>query len=147
MKYFTLDWWQGHCQKEVADEYRAYFEDVKDLLPPGARRLEEEVSIHDGKLIRLDIDIAAAKVVFVLDGYDWTHRHSPLPQRTITLKYAGVSWVRSIADPYSGLSGPHGYGDLGYWEFEAMGEGLCEHRMLFSTGIELHIRFRELDVA
>jgi hypothetical protein len=146
MKYFTLNWWMGQCEGDAAKEYLAYLEDVRDLLPQAAQRLEKDVSIHDAKLIRLDIDIAAGTLLMVLDGFDWTWGHFPLPQRTITLKYGGVSWVRSLADPKSGLPGPHGYGDLGYWEFEALGDGLCEHRMLFSTGIEIHIRFRELSI-
>ena len=146
MKYMTLKWWQGHCEGDAVTEYREYYEDVKDLLPAGARQLEETVSIHDGKLLRLDADVAAGTLVIVLDGFDWRHRSSPLPDRTITLKYSGVTWLRSVADPKSGLQGPHGYGDLGYWEFEAHGDGLFEHRMLFSTGIELHVRGRELIV-
>jgi hypothetical protein len=51
-----------------------------------------------------------------------------------------------LADPQTGLPGPHGYGHLGYCEFEALGGELFEHRMLFSTGIELHVRFREITV-
>ena len=146
MKYFTMEWWQGHCQGDAPEQYREYYEDVKDLLPAGARRLEEEVSLHDAKLLRLDVSPAAGTCLIVLDGFDWTHRSSPLPGRTITLRYIGVQWLRSLADPRSGLQGPHGYGDLGYWEFEALGEGLFEHRMLFSTGIELHVRFRDVTV-
>jgi hypothetical protein len=119
---------------------------VKDLLPEGALRLEEEVSIHDAKLLRLDADVPTGTVVIVLDEYDWTQRQSPLPARTIVLRYSGVKWIRSLADPESGLPGPHGFGDLGYWEFEPLAEGLLEHRMLFSTGIELHVRFRNLFV-
>src|SRR6476620_6801850 len=124
MKYLTLKWWQGHCEGDAVKEYREYYEDVKDLLPAGARQLEESISIHDAKLIRLDADVAAGTLVIVLDGFDWSNRSSPLPQRTITLKYGGMTWLRSVADPQSGLPGAHGYGDLGYWEFEAHGDGL-----------------------
>ena len=146
MKYFTLDWWQGHGKGDAAEEYREYYEDVKDLLPAGARRLEEEISIHDGKLLRLDADVGAGTLLMVLDGYDWRKGSSPLPKRTFTLKYEGVCWLRSVADPKSGMNGPFGYGDLGYWEFEVLGDGTIEHRMLFSTGIELHVRFRDVSV-
>ena len=146
MKYFTIEWWQGDNHEDAAKAYRDYYEDVKDLLPAAARRLEEEISLHDSKLLRLDVDPAAATCSIVLDGYDWTRRSTPLPQRTITLNYVGLKRLRSLADPRAGLQGPHGYGDLGYWEFEALGDGLCEQRILFSTGIELHIQFRELTI-
>lgn len=146
MKYLTLTWWQGHCTGDALKEYRSYYEEVKDLLPAGARRLEEEISIHDAKLLRLDVDIAAGTLLMVVDGYDWREGSSPLPARTFTLKYEGVCWFRSVADPRSGMNGPFGYGDLGYWEFEVLGDGTIEHRMLFSTGIELHVRFREVSV-
>ena len=59
----------------------------------------------------------------------------------IQLTYRGVERLVSTADPATGLPGPHGYGDLGYDELDAVGPGVFEHRMLFSTGIELPIRF------
>jgi hypothetical protein len=41
-----------------------------------------------------------------------------------------------------GWGSPAGYGDLGYWEVDALSGGAFEHRLLFSTGIELAVVFR-----
>ena len=54
--------------------------------------------------------------------------------------YAGV-FTRKSTNPKRGLAGPHGYGDLGYDEIEVLRDGLYEHRILFSSGIELQVRF------
>jgi hypothetical protein len=57
-------------------------------------------------------------------------------------RYSGVEHFESEADPKVGLRGPSGYGDLGYYEIDVLPEGRFEHRLLFSTGIELRVIFR-----
>jgi hypothetical protein len=42
------------------------------------------------------------------------------------------------------LPGPGGYGDFGYDEIEVIGPAQFEHRILFSSGIRLVIRFAKL---
>ncbi len=59
------------------------------------------------------------------------------------MNYGGVRSIQSTADPEKGLPGPHGYGDLGYDEIDLIQPGHYEHRMLFSTGIELLVQFSE----
>lgn len=59
-----------------------------------------------------------------------------------TLTYAGVERFESSADPAVGLRGPAGYGDLGCRESDALPSGAFEHRLLFSTGVEMAIVFR-----
>src|SRR5947208_166997 len=114
MKFFTLDWWRGQTEGDAGERYRDYYDSIKDLLPASVCRLEEAMSLHDGKLLRMDADVGAGTLLIVLDGYDFSRRQSPLPERTITLRYSGVRWLRSVADPTKGaLQGPAGYGDLG----------------------------------
>ena len=48
------------------------------------------------------------------------------------------------SDPSVGLGGPHGFGDLGYDEIDVGEDGPFEHRLLFSSGIELAVRFADL---
>lgn len=48
-------------------------------------------------------------------------------------------------DPDKGLPGPNGFGDIGVDEIEVF-EDSFEHRILFSNGIELHIRFKEFSL-
>ena len=42
------------------------------------------------------------------------------------------------------LPGLGGYGDLGYDEVDLTDAGVCVHRMLFSTGVELVWEFGDL---
>jgi hypothetical protein len=58
-----------------------------------------------------------------------------------TLTYREVVRVESPADPMVGLRGPHGYGDFGYDEVEVLSTGVFEHRMIFSSGVELRVVF------
>ncbi|HWX42575.1 MAG TPA: hypothetical protein VN345_15600 [Blastocatellia bacterium] len=51
--------------------------------------------------------------------------------------------MRLSSDPDKGLVGPNGFGDLGYDEIEVLDGGMFEHRLLFSSGIELAIMFEE----
>ncbi len=146
MKYMTLAWWSGEAERSTADAYRPYYESIKDHLPPAVRRLHDDVSLHDAKLRRLIADVAAQTVRIELDGYDWQPGKMPDAERQITLTYGGVDGLTTTGDPSVGLGGPHGFGDLGYDELERLDGDLIEHRMLFSTGIELHVRFRGLAI-
>lgn len=65
-----------------------------------------------------------------------------LEGRHVRLVYDGVCTIHSTGDRLRGLSGPHGYGDLGNDEIEVLQDGSFEHRFLFSTGIELVLRFQ-----
>ena len=66
---------------------------------------------------------------------------SPVGDERFTLTYTGVERVESTADPAVGLRGPHGYGDFGYDEVEVLPTGAFEHRMVFSSGVELCVVF------
>ena len=63
--------------------------------------------------------------------------------RQIELNYIGVILFHSKVDQENGLHGPLGYGDLGYDEVELL-NNCIEHRILFSSGIELIIQFSDL---
>jgi hypothetical protein len=62
----------------------------------------------------------------------------------IAITYSGVSAFYSTSDPDKSLMGPGGYGDFGYDEIEVLGSGLFEHRIIFSSGVELGFRFTAL---
>lgn len=63
--------------------------------------------------------------------------------RRFTLGSTGVRSFHSTQSDEPALSGPTGYGDLGYWEVHLAGDAL-EHRLLFSTGVELRVVFEGL---
>ena len=66
--------------------------------------------------------------------------------RVFNLSYTGVTNLTSVVDnDVNGLS-ESGYGDHGFDEIEIVDNKLYEHRMLFSSGIELHIRFKDFSI-
>ena len=81
-----------------------------------------------------------------LEGYNFSAE--PVEGgRIIVLTYSGVRNLSTTADPEQGLQGSHGYGDLGYDEVELLPDGAVEHRLLFSSGIELTVQFDHFRLA
>lgn len=78
-------------------------------------------------------------------GYKYDHSSS-INGRRFYLKYKGVSNFTTTSQPDKGLAGPYGYRDLGYDEIELISEALFEHRMIFSSGIELSVVFTEFEL-
>ncbi len=66
--------------------------------------------------------------------------------REITLSYSGVTFFESVVNQEKALPGPLGYGDPGYDEVEIL-ENALEHRILFSSGIELKIQFINMELS
>lgn len=145
MKYFTVnDWsnWNESAATVVA--YRSYIQSIRSLLPKDLQLLTGtggSVSLNDGEIEGLEISIEAKSVIIVING-KWIDG-TVVGARIFHLIYEDVVSVTSKIDPAAkGLHGS-GYGDHGFDEIEVLGSGIYEHRMLFSSGIELHIRFRE----
>ncbi len=146
MKYFTLKWWEGKVKNQMAvnDKYCRYMESVQASLPADLKRLHWDVSLHDSHLRRLHFMDGTLELR--LDGERRDKgKYSP-GSREFRLTYRDVRSLTSTADPKKGLGGPHGYGDLGYDEIEVISAGLFEHRILFSSGIELQIRFADFSL-
>jgi hypothetical protein len=144
MRFFTIDRWiadqdwrSTHDPNAALRAYHAYLDGVRGRLPADFRRLLETIALHDARLRELTVEIVPARVVLRLDAADLTMRED----RRVRLVYDGVTGLNSTSDPEKGLPGPHGYGDLGNDEIEVLPDGSYEHRMLFSTGIELSVRF------
>lgn len=143
MKFFTIEWWCG-LQVDEYDplaDYRKHFLTIRERLPKGLVALQESVSLHDAKLRELEYTSQQNSLTLCLDGYDGAGN-----LRQFKMRYSDVLSFRTFADPEVGLRGPHGYGDLGYDEADITVEGNYEHRLLFSTGIELQVVFREFDL-
>jgi hypothetical protein len=137
MRFFTMAWWCGVQEGISGDpsaDYAARLATIRDRLPADLLATEESVSLHDTRLRELRLLPAERTLHVGLETYAADER--------LTLVYSGVERVESFADPEVGLCGPAGYGDLGYWEVDVLQSGLFEHRLLFSTGIELVVEFR-----
>jgi hypothetical protein len=137
VRFFTLDWWRGTQTGDVGDpsaEYARRLDAIRDQLPVDLLAVQESNPLHDARLRQWVILPAAASAQLVLDSYSGDER--------FTLSYTGVERIKSTPDPSAGLAGPYGYEDLGYDEVDALASGAFEHRLLFSTGIELAVVFR-----
>ena len=139
----TIDKWSGTNGDalEALKDYRRYLDSVFATLPPELQRFTSKVSLHDARMRHLHL--AAGLLKLKLDGCGYEEATRSYFDRSFDLAYGGVDSLTSTADPNTGLPGPHGYGDLGYDEIEVLPDGRYEHRMLFSTGIELHVQFTE----
>jgi hypothetical protein len=133
-----MAWWCGMQTDKGGDpstSYAAHLAVIRDRLPPDLLATEETVSLHDTRLRELRLVVGEGKLSLVLEN----HRGD----ENLALTYGGVERFESSADPDVGLRGPAGYGDLGYWEVDMLPDGAFEQRLLFSTGIEVAVVFRE----
>ncbi len=144
MKYFTIEWWAGEVEDDshLFDDYRAHIEHIFADLPPDHQRLTNEVSLHDARLLRFTADFDKRTLMLDLDGCGFDQSSNSYFGRRFELQYSEVDCIETTANPEKGLPGPHGYGDLGYYEIDLISPGLFEHRLLFSTGIVLTVRHR-----
>jgi hypothetical protein len=146
MRWVTMAWWRGDVPRSTAEGYTAHFESIRHRLPESLRDFHQTVTLHDAKLLRLEVDLEAQRARFEYDGYLWRPDVMPDQPCRWVLHYEGVRSIRSAAEPAGGLPGPDGFGDYGYDELDVTPDGLVEHRMLFSSSIQLTITFRKLAV-
>ena len=135
MKYFTSEWWgrDEPADPDPVPVYRAYYESVRGVLPPDLVAAHDAEPLHDATLHFVEVNGAALRVRLTV----YTEREL----RPLTLVYSGVSSFRTVVEGSECSGGPNVFGDLGYQEVEVVGDGHFEHRLLFASGIELHIRF------
>ena len=144
MKFFTIEWWCG-LQKfgdyDPSPEYQRHIATIRERLPKGLLALQESISIHDANLRLLEYDRQGNTLTLKLDSDDGAGG-----LRQFVMRYVDVTLFRTLSDPELGLPGPHGYGDLGYHEADITADDNFEHRLLFSTGIEFQIVFRDFEL-
>jgi len=145
MRFFTMDWWRGVSQLSddaPSADSRAHLATIRDKLPAGLLALQESVSLHDSHIRRMRYDHNASTLDVMLDGED-----DKCGARRFNLRYKDIVSIETTSDPEVGLPGPHGYGNLGYDEADITPDGQLEHRMLFSSGIEMRIVFADFELA
>jgi hypothetical protein len=130
-----MGWWYGGEGDDPSVAYAAHLDAIRDRLPSDLLATQESVSLHDTRLRDLRLVVAEQFLCVDLDSHSGRER--------FTLAYDGVERFESSADPMVGLKGPAGYGDLGYSEVDVLPAGAFEHRLLFSTGIEMIVVFRD----
>jgi hypothetical protein len=129
----------------IVAEYHSYIESIRSRLLPSLRALHENVSLHDSKVRGFLVNLPAQVVSMTLHGFVDPWSPEGLTGRRIDLRYSGVTTIQSI-NPGESASEALDDSDLGYAEIEVLADGLWEHRMLFASGIELRIQFRDLQL-
>ena len=139
MKYFTMDWWANRCEPlTVCDDYKEYIDSVRGSLPEQILRFIDGHMLHDSVVSDVSVRPGDETARIAADGFD-----ANLDKRVAyELEYAGVVVVTIRGGASDSLPGPAGLGHLGYDEFEPLQSGVFEHRLLFSSGVEILIRFR-----
>ena len=148
MKFFTLANWKksqnldddkAFAEVVTADKkYRLYLETIRSKLPPEFQRFLELASLDDGEVLEIEIEPSLAKASLWCRALD--NASEGKNAHYLTLEYYGLRKFRSLAPEQESFGGD-GYGDIGNQEIELLSEGTFEHRLLFSTGIELAITF------
>lgn len=138
MKHFTFEWWSGECPDNgAADAYWQYIKSVKARFPALVQSFITDCTLHDSRLLRLEVETEKKELRIYLHGFDMSFKN----QLAYEPRYKNVIRLLSFGNTEQPLGGPGGYGDLGYDEFEILDSGFFAHRLLFSTGIEIHIEF------
>lgn len=143
MNYFSIKCWSDYEQiTSIRESYYSYIDNVISQLPKSLKSLTGgggNISLNDANVKSLAISLENSTVDIVMDG-KWIQGVAT-GLRVFHLSYTGVTQMVSVIDPdVDGLS-ESGYGDHGFDEIEVLENNLYEHRMLFSSGIELRIRF------
>lgn len=143
MKYFTLEWWLGDVDCDF-EQYDSYINSIRPQLTENLAEFLDTISLHDSQIVHFHWDTANRKLEFLLDAMFPSSGPAQLEYHKLQLIYEEVSGLHSTSTPDKALCGPAGYGDLGYQEIELVGEKIFEHRLLFSSGIELQIQFKDI---
>jgi|JI10StandDraft_1071094.scaffolds.fasta_scaffold26142_2 hypothetical protein len=136
MRFFTLEWWRGDCDDaaEVFARYNAHFSSIVPKLPEALVDFQSRFTLHDSEVKRITCDFLKKEVDLEFDGWDQSLSY---PVRYF-LKFSGVTAFGQ--DFPKGKDFDSELGDLGYWEFALVPEGV-EMQMLFVSSAEFRIVF------
>jgi hypothetical protein len=106
------------------------------------------IAITDGALTQVALDFASSRLRLEFGAAEI--KDGSLGWKIISyraaLTYVGIRSLLSGSEPGYGLPGPAGYGQMGFDEFEVLDDGLFQHSLLFSSGIEIAVTFTDITV-
>jgi len=139
MKFFTSEWWESGCaDKGVIERYREYYNSIAQKLPQKIPEFEADHTIHDSNVKRIGSNLVENNVEISLLGWDYDFNNRIL----YDLRFSGVSSFLQLF-PFENRF-EIDLGDLGYWEYEIVKEGI-EMRMLFVSRAEFKIVFKDFE--
>jgi hypothetical protein len=136
VKFFTLEWWRGECENaaEVFARYNTHFTSIVPKLPEALVDFQSRFTLHDSEVKRIACDFVKKAVELEFDGWD---QGLSYPVR-YSLKFSGVTAFEQEFPKGNDIDSE--LGDLGYWEYDLVSEGV-EMRMLFVSSAEFRIVF------
>jgi hypothetical protein len=143
-----MDWWLSFQDSKNAgaaqsafDAYRQHLATIRDRFPAQLLDIDERSVLHDG-VVRGIISAYSSHTLNLSATVD----DGSGGASEIELCYQGVRSFRVL--PWSGdwLPPRAGFGDMGYAELDVTGDGDLLHRILFSSGIEIEIKFQQFEL-
>jgi hypothetical protein len=142
LRFFTLAWWRGDDESggdaDAPTAYGLHLEAIRHRLPTDLIALEESGDLNDCRLSSFKLSAGAGELSLQLETFE--------ADALLTLTYSGLKQFNGFTDLLGGVGGSVGLGDLGYGECDVLPDGLIEHRLLFSSGIEWVMTFRDLNL-
>ncbi|WP_040508053.1 hypothetical protein [Leptospira wolffii] len=145
MKYFTYDWWFGEdlSNNDPAERYSAHYRLIENKLPKEIRTFVKEVNLHDSRELEIKRNEQDHSISLKLLCYRYDDAFSSDSQFELMINYFDVSEFKVLSDIVSNetIEFDVSEDDLGYDEFDMIENNSFEHRLLFSSGMELKITF------
>lgn len=146
MRFFTIEWWNALQDPRIGaeeiwrpqHEFAAHMDSIRRSLPADFQKLFDEseelrAPLHDATMRTLTVDDGTLALEFETTG-------RVLP-RSVRALYADLRSFSIVQGNNCGLASSAGFGTYGYDEADILEPGIFEHRILFSSGIELRIAF------
>jgi len=142
MRYFTRQWYASDAPdaEERFAQYRSYLSSVRARLPPALLELDARHTLHDARVLSIDATAQAGPLRIAMRGWD---AQLSFPVRYI-LEFDGV--LERAPPDLLDAEATAKWGELAYWECAAL-EGHTEVSMLFTSGAELRVGFRDFRFA
>jgi hypothetical protein len=129
-------------QDELIRQYVQYFDSIKASLPPDlllfGDRNNATLFLNDGEVRGVESDSASQHVRIMIEGDAYDQSFRVIGSRLFALNYREVAgWdYRGKASGLVGLDGDHLFDEI-----QLLSDRLFQHRMYFSGGIEITVRF------
>lgn len=142
MKFYTHKWFLSDRELDDSTESaaRIYFKEIQQKLPPSIRAFSEAINLHDAHLLHLAYSTERSSLTITLDELFWNPTRNCGSRRVLNVHYELVTGF-SLRPPSPALVLITQQDDLLCDEMDIVAEGIFEHRMVFASGIELHIDF------
>ena len=142
MRHYTYEWIQAGWEPwTVRDEAEAYFRSISHRLSASVHEFRQAVNLHDARLQRLSFAAGSDSVSLEINELYWNDTLHHGCRRPLILTYTGQTSVELSGGPADRNNRyPLQDDDVLLDEWDAEGSHL-EHRMLFASGAELHVKF------